>query len=103
MASGVYAILNVANGMRYVGSSKYLEERMEHHFHMLELGKHHNYLLQKSYDASGDVWAWITLELCGFSRLEQTEQKWINRAKLHGRLFNLDLDVDRSQINDTDK
>ena len=98
MASGVYCIVNVENGMRYVGSSKRLAERMEHHFHMLELGKHHNWALQQAYNNCGDVWAFIVLELCSFSRLETTEQRWINRMKSY--LYNTQLIVDRSMFND---
>lgn len=97
-ASGVYCILNVQNGMRYVGSSKRIPERMEHHFHMLEEGRHHNYLLQQAFNSCGDVWSFIVLEYCSFARLEATEQKWINR--MHNRLYNIQLTVDRSIFND---
>lgn len=95
MSSGVYAILNVENGMRYVGSSKWLEERMEHHFHMLEIGRHHNYNLQRAFEHCGDVWAWIVLEHCDINNLELTEQKWINRGMRFNRLYNIDLTVQR--------
>ena len=98
MNPGVYAILNVVNGQRYVGSSAYIDERMENHFHMLELGKHHNYLLQRAYDSCGDVWAFIILEQCSRPLLAVTEQKWINRFNKLNRLFNIDMTVDRSHI-----
>jgi len=97
MHSGVYAILNVLNGMRYVGSSKDLAFRMERHFHMLEEGKHHNYNLQRAFEHSGDVWAWIILEECPVDRLQDTEQKWINRGNDLGRLYNIDLTVQREE------
>lgn len=98
MRMGVYAILNVQNGMRYVGSSKYLEERMENHFHMLELGRHHNYKLQNAYDVCGDVWAWIILEECPVEELERCEQKWINRGNRYGRLYNIEMVADRKDV-----
>lgn len=104
MNPGIYAIVNVTNGMKYVGSSAYIWERMENHFHHLETGTHHNYLLQRAYDTCGaDVWAFIVLEECPRPLLAATEQKWINRFNRLNRLFNIDLTVDRSKINDNSK
>ena len=102
MQCGVYAILNVDNGMRYVGSSKNIEARGETHFSRLDQGRHHNYALQRAYDTCGDVWAFVVLEICRLSDLEHTEQKWLDRALRLGRAYNLQHKVDRSMLDDTD-
>jgi group I intron endonuclease len=100
MNAGVYVIINTVNGMGYVGSSAFLEERMEQHFHRLEQGRHHNYMLQRAFEHAGDVWACIILERCRRADLARTEQKWINRRLKFNRLYNLVLTVDRSLCND---
>jgi group I intron endonuclease len=94
--SGIYAIVNVRNGMRYIGSSNNLDYRMEQHFHALEDGRHHNYLLQRAFDASGDVWVWIVLEYCVVADLERNEQKWLHRGARFGRLYNINMRAERN-------
>ena len=51
--SGIYVIVNVVNGKRYIGSAKLLGHRLYHHRLRLTNGRHHNRHLQKSWDKHG--------------------------------------------------
>lgn len=54
MTSGVYQILNLQNGHRYVGSSSNLKERRRSHFYDLSRGCHHSRYLQSAYNKYGE-------------------------------------------------
>lgn len=51
--AGIYQILNLSNGMSYIGRSAYLKERFESHERCLKTGRHHNKKLQKDYNSYG--------------------------------------------------
>ncbi len=53
MASGVYEIVNVQNGIRYVGSTSNLEKRKIDHFAGLRHGRHENAYLQHEWNKYG--------------------------------------------------
>jgi len=89
MASGVYALLNMKTGMRYVGSSNNLYDRAEQHYRLLEKGIHFNHLLQKAYNTAPDMFAFIILEFTWPEVRLHREQVWMDRM-IH-RLYNLDL------------
>jgi len=55
MASGVYEIVNLMNGKRYVGSSGELEKRRIAHFSMLRLDTHLNGPLQYDWNEYGET------------------------------------------------
>ena len=78
--SGVYAIVNVANGKRYVGSAKDIMRRADQHFHQLQDKKHPNYKLQEAYDTyGGSVFSIVVLEHCEEDRLSSREGVWLRR------------------------
>lgn len=61
--SGIYAILNLLNGKRYVGSAVNLEGRWRKHFCALRKGTHHNIHLQRAFQKYGEsAFGWIILE-----------------------------------------
>ena len=51
--SGVYAIVNKADGKRYVGSSWNIESRWKKHISLLNAGKHHSIHLQRAWNKYG--------------------------------------------------
>ena len=80
MDSGIYIIKNVANGKVYIGQSRHLANRHYSHFHALELGKHFNKHLQRSYDYYGaESFMFSVLEECEIDDLDEREKYWIAR------------------------
>ena len=60
---GIYAIYNVLNGKRYIGSTKDFRGRMNEHFSLLRRGINPCGLLQKAYNKYGkDAFAFVVLE-----------------------------------------
>lgn len=91
MTSGVYALYNMETNMLYVGCSSHLEERVERHFHQLELNSHPNRLLQKAYRIHPDKFAAITLEHTAPDDKYIREQVWFDRMVRFHEMYNLDL------------
>jgi group I intron endonuclease len=54
MASGIYQILNVENGKRYIGSAVDFEKRWRAHMGELRRGSHHSIGLQRAYNKYGE-------------------------------------------------
>lgn len=91
MTAGVYSILNVKTNVMYVGCSSQIEQRWEHHVHMLEEHRHSNRLLQAAYDKNQDAFAFIILEITHPDNKYIREQVWFDRMIRHHELYNLDL------------
>lgn len=91
--SGVYSIIHISSGRRYVGSSVYLNRRRSNHFSSLRKGKHQNDYLQKTFTKYGESdFSWEILEyITDRNDLIKTEQKWIDfyQAANHKFGFNL--------------
>lgn len=51
---GIYAIVNKANGHRYVGSANNIGDRWSLHKHDLRRGRHHSVYLQRAWDKYGE-------------------------------------------------
>lgn len=47
---GIYEIINIVNGKRYIGSSINIDKRIKTHKRQLKKGIHHSIILQKAYD-----------------------------------------------------
>lgn len=47
---GIYQIINIIDGKRYIGSSNNLQKRRLEHFNKLKNNKHFNYYLQNAYN-----------------------------------------------------
>jgi group I intron endonuclease len=52
--TGIYEIVNLVNGKRYVGSAKFLSKRRGQHWTRLRNGWHHNRKLQNSWNKHGE-------------------------------------------------
>lgn len=79
--SGVYAILNILNNKKYVGSTKCFKERFAEHRSQLRRGNHKNIHLQNAYNKYGEEYfKFVILEECENipNTLNFIEQKWIN-------------------------
>ena len=75
MNSGVYEIVNTANGKRYVGSAKSFAARWRSHRKDLDAGKHCNAHLQRAWRAYGEgAFAFRELLICAPSDLVMYEQ-----------------------------
>lgn len=79
MESGVYEIVNSANGKRYVGSAKNITLRFRSHRSRLNLGNHHSRPLQNAWLKYGATAFTVrTILLCDPADLLVNEQRTIN-------------------------
>jgi group I intron endonuclease len=77
-ASGVYAILNLVNDKIYIGSARYIKDRLSWHHKALENNKHHSKLLQRAWFKYGeDSFIFFVLEYT--DNLIEREQYWLDR------------------------
>lgn len=90
---GVYLIENTANGRVYVGSSKDVDRRLEHHTYQLSRGKHHNSRLQKDYTSQQGVgFEYKVIEhSVPTERLQHAENYWIKGLCLVGEDYNIKM------------
>lgn len=82
MASGVYEILNTANGKRYIGSAKSFARRWTaHHNHLLR-GTHHSRHLQSAWNKYGEAaFKFLPILTCQPSMLLFYEQQLLDKVK----------------------
>jgi group I intron endonuclease len=82
--SGIYKIINKINGKYYVGRSKdILGNRWNHHKKRLSKNCHDNDYLQRSWNKYGESnFEWIIVEEVSLNKLVETEQKYLNIAKM---------------------
>lgn len=80
LQSGVYAIVNEANGRMYIGSTIDLCTRLQSHQYMLKSNSHHNMRLQHDYN-NGCNFRFVILRTCPERDLLKLEQKYVKRYK----------------------
>lgn len=80
---GVYEILNMVNGKKYVGSSIDIEKRWREHRHHLNKGAHANSHLQRAWDKyESKAFTFRVIEqVDGVQSLVQREQWWLDKAR----------------------
>ena len=79
---GIYMIVNLVNGKKYVGSSVDIYNRLHEHLHNLKNRKAHNVHLQASWDKYGeDKFIYSLLEYCNKSIQFEREQYYIDVLK----------------------
>jgi group I intron endonuclease len=79
---GIYAITNIVNGKRYIGSSNDSDDRRQHHFAKLQRGIHPNRHLQAAYNLYGhDAFTFTVLQLCEEDALLSWEQAYLDEWK----------------------
>lgn len=76
---GIYAIVNVVNGRRYVGSSNHVSKRWRDHIWELSEEKHLNALLQNAWNKHGrDAFTCELVEMVAEAELLRAEQRHID-------------------------
>ena len=84
--SGIYCILCVPTGKRYIGLTKNLRLRRRVHVCMLRQGYHRNQHLQAAWSLYGEQnFKWTVQEECPPDRLEERELFWIAHYKTADR------------------
>ena len=84
MNSGVYAIRNVINGHRYVGSTGKLSIRWGQHKYELNKNNHFNSYLQNAWNKYGEKsFVYEVVERCDDNALMEREEFWINCLHSH--------------------
>lgn len=80
--SGIYEIVNLANGKRYIGSAVSFRVRFATHLHGLRRGQHHSRFLQNSWLRHGEAsFAFRKLIICRAEDLLFFEQLLIDAMK----------------------
>lgn len=80
--SGIYEIVNLVNGKRYIGSAKNFTVRWAGHRNQLRRGVHANRYLQASWVKYGEgSFGFHVLEQCAVSMLIECEQRAIDNYK----------------------
>jgi len=87
--TGVYAITNTLNGMKYVGSAaRTFKSRWALHLHDLRHGRHHSSHLQRAWNKYGEAFfAFSILAVCSPLNCVRVEQEWIDRLRSYDRKF----------------
>lgn len=92
----VYFIVCKPTKIGYIGSARYLSQRIKYHFSRLGTNQHPNQKMQNAYSQYGhDNFDWGIVEICDVMRLEERERYWVKRYPPE-RLFNVDLEVSRA-------
>lgn len=77
--SGIYEIVNMKTGRRYIGSTARLSIRFLQHRSKLRKGTHDNPSLQNAWNKYGEEsFLYRTLELCEKDQLLIVEQRWLD-------------------------
>ena len=77
--SGIYAIVHIASGKRYVGSAIDLRARSDQHKRALSTQRHGNRLLQRAWNKYGEgAFQFVILEYCKTELLLEAEQRYID-------------------------
>lgn len=80
--SGVYAITNLSNGHRYIGSSIDIYRRWSQHRRQLRKGTHSNQILQRAWDKySEDTFEFSILIVCSEHDTLLNEQRFLDTVK----------------------
>ena len=80
--SGIYLIINLENGKRYIGSSKDIYDRLHTHCYNLKNNKGRNAHLQSAWNKYGEnVFVWSVLEYCDENVRFEREQYYIEMIK----------------------
>jgi group I intron endonuclease len=82
MNSGIYKIVNTANGKQYVGSAVDLDNRKCVHWHNLQQNVHHNPHLQAAWNKYGaEAFEFRIVGKCPIERLIELEQEVMDHLK----------------------
>ena len=90
---GIYEIVNIRNGIRYIGSSSNIESRLKQHLKMLANNNHHSILLQRAWNKYGkDLFELKPIAILEPSELTSTEQRLLD-LEHKGKTYNIAKDA----------
>ncbi|MEC0265154.1 Rha family transcriptional regulator [Paenibacillus anseongense] len=77
---GIYSIINLVDGRKYIGSSKDISKRLYKHTYDLNMNQHHNDRLQAAWNTySEESFKFKVIEECELGDLEEREDYWISQ------------------------
>src|SRR4051812_13574965 len=77
--TGIYKIVNILNGIIYVGSAVNIKKRWQWHKKDLRANKHRNSYLQNAWNLHGEeCFEFSVIEYCEETQLLEREQNWID-------------------------
>lgn len=83
-AAGIYAIVNIANGHRYVGQAKNMNSRVRTHFQKLDKGTHSEGHLQEAWRRYGrDAFKIVVLEVVHSNKATEEYPDNLSLAEHH--------------------
>ena len=86
MKSGVYFIINLVNGKKYVGSSNDIRQRRREHWSHLKQNIHSNKHLQNAWNTYGEKnFMFLIQEFVSKDQLLDREQYWLDMYKTFNR------------------
>lgn len=104
---GIYRILNTKNDKFYIGSSVNLYKRSCEHIRLLNLGKHPNLILQRSYNKNSEYYKIEILEIVdkniGRKELLKIEQGYLDKYKTYDNKFGYNFNPYATGVNFTDE
>lgn len=90
---GIYAIVHIASGRAYIGSSSDIDLRLRMHAGSLERGRHYNRFLQRAWTKNGaSAFEMRVLELTGDASLVVREQAHLDQHQPN--VFNIGVVAD---------
>lgn len=79
MPSGIYQIIHIETGRRYVGQASNITKRWTAHRLRLKVGNHHAPHLQAAWTKYGpDAFSFEIIEICEIDALDRTEQRYLD-------------------------
>lgn len=92
MTSGIYAITNLINGKRYIGSTVDFVKRKSQHLRQLTENCHYNAHLQNAWNKYGsDAFIFARIKECDSDRLLELEEFLINFLQTNKKEFGYNL------------
>lgn len=87
---GVYEIVNILNGKKYIGSSNNIKNRLRQHKAHLIAKKHHSFLLQRAVNKHGiENFICNFLEICSLENQLDKEQYYLDLFKTYDTGYNI--------------
>lgn len=87
--AGIYAIVNKKTDVKYIGQAAKIYTRLRGHFRELNINKHPNKILQRSFNKYGQKWfEFVVIEFCAKEYLTAREIVYLKFAQ-KGNVFNI--------------